>query len=462
MTNSKLAVFDLDGVLLDSRELHYEALNEAIIKRSSKLYAINPEEHLSTYDGLPTRRKLELLSEKKDLPRKLHDAIYQEKQRITIDKLNSLGRDYKLQQYFRRLRSEGIKIAVCSNSIRDTVVTVLCKLGLMELTDYFVSNEDVKQGKPFPAIYWKAMAYFSAFPADTVIFEDSPVGREGAKNSGALLVPVDSREKFTDDKISLAINMLKNSVKKSAPYTVDGLQIVIPCAGHGSRFAQAGYTFPKPLIETFSGKTMIQTVVDNLNVTGQFIFIVQKSHHEKYNLGHFLNVIAPGSKVITVDGVTEGAACSVLLAKEYIDNDRPLLLANSDQYLEWNSAEVLNYLMADNIDGGIVTFEANHPKWSYVKLGDDGLVSEVAEKKVISNLASTGIYCYKRGSDFVKYAEQMIRRDVRVNGEYYVCPVFNQMLEDGKKIRAKGIEKMWGLGVPEDLEFFLKNYQGAS
>jgi len=458
---NKLAVFDLDGVLLDSRELHYEALNEAIIKRSSKLYAINPEEHLSTYDGLPTRRKLELLSEKKDLPRKLHDAIYQEKQKNTIDKLNNLGRDYKLQQYFRRLRSEGIKIAVCSNSIRDTVVTVLCKLGLMELVDYFVTNEDVKQGKPFPAIYWKAMEYFGVFPADTVIFEDSPVGREGAKNSGALLVPVDSREKFTEDKISLAINMLKNSVKKSAPYTVDGLQIVIPCAGHGSRFAQAGYTFPKPLIETFSGKTMIQTVVDNLNVAGQFIFIVQKSHHEKYNLGHFLNVIAPGSKVITVDGVTEGAACSVLLAKEYIDNDRPLLLANSDQYLEWNSAEVLNYLMADNIDGGIVTFEANHPKWSYAKLGDDGLVSEVAEKKVISNLASTGIYCYKRGSDFVKYAEQMIRRDVRVNGEYYVCPVFNQMLEDGKKIRAKGIEKMWGLGVPEDLEFFLKNYKGA-
>ena len=150
--SQKLAILDLDGVLLDSRELHYEALNEAIRKHGPKYSVIKPEEHLSTYDGLPTRRKLELLSEKKDLPRKLHDAIYQEKQKITLEKLNNLGRDYKLQQYFRRLRSEGIKIAVCSNSIRDTVVTVLCKLGLMELVDYFVIKPTAKSHL-HPGIY---------------------------------------------------------------------------------------------------------------------------------------------------------------------------------------------------------------------------------------------------------------------------------------------------------------------
>lgn len=453
----KLIIFDLDGVLLDSRELHYEALNEAIIKRSSKLYAINPEEHLSTYDGLPTRRKLELLSEKKDLPRKLHDAIYQEKQRITIDKLNNLGRDYKLQQYFRRLRSEGIKIAVCSNSIRDTVVTVLCKLGLMELVDYFVTNEDVKHGKPFPAIYWQAMEYFSAYPSDTVIFEDSPVGREGAKNSGALLVPVDSREKFTEDKISLAIKMLKNSNKQSVPFSLDGLTVVVPMSGAGSRFAQAGYKNVKPLIDV-RGAPMIQRVVENLNVSAKFVFIVQESHFREYNLETVLNLICPGCEIVQTNGLTEGAACSVLLAEKFIDSENPILIANSDQIITWNSSEVLAHLFQTGIDAGIVTFNATDSKWSFARLGDNGLVAEVAEKNPISDLATVGIYSWSKGSDFVKYAKSMISKNIRVRNEFYVAPVFNEAILDGKKIRTKSIEKMNGIGTPEDLELFLKEY----
>jgi hypothetical protein len=114
---------------------------------------------------------------------------------------------------------------------------------------------------------------------------------------------------------------------------------------------------------------------------------------------------------------------------------------------------------ADEIDGGIVTFEASHPKWSYAKIGGNGFVSEVAEKKVISNEATVGIYYWKNGSDYVKYAEDMISKDIRVNNEFYVCPVFNQAIEDDKKIKVKRINKMWGIGTPEDLENFLKNYK---
>jgi dTDP-glucose pyrophosphorylase len=229
-------------------------------------------------------------------------------------------------------------------------------------------------------------------------------------------------------------------------------------AGAGSRFAQAGYTFPKPLIDV-RGKPMIQVVVDNLNIEAHFIFLVQKEHYEKYNLKHLLNLIAPGCDVVQVDGITQGAACSTLLAKEYINNDEPLVMANSDQFVEWNSNEVMYAWSADNIDGGILTFKATHPKWSFAKVDEAGFVSEVAEKNPISDNATVGVYYWKKGSDYVKYAEQMIEKDIRTNNEFYVCPVFNEAIVDGKKIRIKEISKMWGLGTPEDLNYFLQNHK---
>jgi dTDP-glucose pyrophosphorylase len=148
------------------------------------------------------------------------------------------------------------------------------------------------------------------------------------------------------------------------------------------------------------------------------------------------------------------------LAKELINNDSSLLLANSDQFVEWNSNECLYAFTADGIDGGIVTFKATHPKWSFAKLNDEGFVSEVAEKNPISDIATVGIYYWKHGSDYVKYAEQMIEKNIRVNNEFYVCPVFNEAINDSKKIRVKNIDKMWGIGTPEDLNYFLENYKG--
>jgi len=236
------------------------------------------------------------------------------------------------------------------------------------------------------------------------------------------------------------------------------MNILVPMAGGGSRFASAGYTFPKPLVE-INGKPMIQTVVENLNIEANYIFIVQKEHYEKYNLQYLLKLIKANCKIIQVDGITEGAACTTLLAKEFINNDEPLITANSDQFVEWNSNECLYAFNADGIDGGILTFEATHPKWSFAKIGEDGFVSEVAEKKPISNNATVGIYFWKRGCDYVKYCEQMIEKDIRINGEFYVCPVFNEAINDGKKIRAKKIDKMWGLGTPEDLNYFLEHYE---
>ena len=149
----------------------------------------------------------------------------------------------------------------------------------------------------------------------------------------------------------------------------------------------------------------------------------------------------------------------MLKAKDLIDNDEHLLMINSDQFIEWDSNNAMYGFAADNIDGGILTFESTHPKYSYVKLDENGFASEVVEKKVISNMATVGAYYWSKGSDFVKYAERMIEKDARVNGEFYVAPVYQEAIDDGKKIRVKSIESFWSLGTPEDLDYFLREYK---
>jgi dTDP-glucose pyrophosphorylase len=188
-----------------------------------------------------------------------------------------------------------------------------------------------------------------------------------------------------------------------------------------------------------------------------YIYVVQKSHREKYNLDTLLNLITPNCKIVEVDGITEGAACTALLAKEYINNSNPLFFANSDQFVEWNSSDFMYKMQETNFDGGIVTFSSTHPKWSFVELDDKKFVKKVEEKNPISNIATVGYYFWKNGSDFVKYAEKMIDNNIRVNNEFYVCPVFNEAINDNKKIITFEAQKMWGLGTPEDLDLFLKN-----
>jgi beta-phosphoglucomutase-like phosphatase (HAD superfamily)/dTDP-glucose pyrophosphorylase len=458
---SKLVIFDLDGVLIDSRELHYDALNDALRKVGEK-FVITREEHLSKYDGLNTTKKLKMLTEQKGLPVSVYDQVWKDKQDATFNLVRGFCKEYMLQTIFRQIKARGYKIAVASNSIRETVKLSLLSIGVMDEVDYFVSNEDVSRTKPYPEMYWKCMTALNALPKNTIIVEDSHIGRQGALDSGAHLLAVENAKEVNSEHMMQRIYDLMNTIegtsKKSLPWRDKKLNVLIPMAGAGSRFAQAGYTFPKPLIEV-RGKPMIQVVVENLNIEANYIFLVQREHYETYNLKYLLNLIAPGCKIVQVDGLTEGAACTTLLAKEYIDNDAPLVMANSDQFVEWNSNECMYAFSADSIDGGILTFKATHPKWSYAKLDEDGFVSEVAEKKVISDEATVGIYYWRHGSDYVKYAEQMISKNIRTNGEFYTCPVFNEAVGDGKKVRVKNIEKMWGIGTPEDLNYFLDNHK---
>ena len=451
----KLVIFDLDGVLVDARELHYEALNRAL-EIFGTSYVIGREEHLSTYDGLPTKKKLETLTKKKNLPEVFHDEVWKSKQDFTYKIINEeMTYDERLRGILSKLKSEGYIISVASNSIRNSVKMMLIRKGLLEYIDFFYSNQDVNKPKPSSEIYLKCMIKAGVNPDQTVIVEDSHIGRRAAQSSGATLCAVRNVGDVTYDHIKKYVDKVNNSVNVKPKWQGGNMKVLIPMAGAGSRFEKAGYTFPKPLIDV-EGKPMIQAVVDNLNIEAQHIFIVQKSHYERYNLQQTLNQISPNCEIVQVEGITEGAACTTLLAKEHINNDDPLVIANSDQYVGWDSNEFMYSMVGDSVDGGILTFKSTHPKWSYAKLGNDGFVCEVAEKKPISDIATVGIYYWKKGSDYVEYAEDMIKKNARVNNEFYVCPVFNQAIEDNKKIKIFNVEKMWGIGTPEDLQVFLK------
>jgi dTDP-glucose pyrophosphorylase len=233
-------------------------------------------------------------------------------------------------------------------------------------------------------------------------------------------------------------------------------------AGAGSRFALAGYMDPKPLIP-IHGIPMIRVVIENLkpNISHRFIFICQKEHVKAYGLADKFKQWAPDSVIIELEGITEGAACTVLKAQLLIDSDEPLMIANSDQYVDADIDRYLNKMVIDSLDGLIMTMKANDPKWSFAGIGADDLVTQVMEKEVISDEATVGIYNFKRGCDFIAGATEMIEKNERVNGEFYVAPVYNQLISDGKKIGVFNIgsegKGMYGLGIPSDLNYFLKH-----
>ena len=444
----KLVLFDLDGVLVDTKKIHFDALNVAL--EHNDYLPITMNEHLLRFDGLSTDQKLDMLG----IPSKEQRLIHTRKQAHTYMAMNTIKPNYDIIELLELLKEEGYKIGVCSNAIEKTVENCIGQLGIEQWLDITLSSWDVENNKPHPEIYWKAMSKMGVYPDETVIIEDSPTGLTAAYRSGANVVRVDSPD---DTNISLFDKILGADVATAPKWKDENLNVLIPMAGAGSRFQKAGYTFPKPLIDV-NGKPMIQHVVDNLGIDANYIFIVQKEHREKYNLDSMLDLIVPNCTIVEVDGVTEGAACTTLLAEEFINNDQPLFIANSDQYVEWNSLDFMYKMRETNADGGIVTFKSTHPKWSYAKTNSQGHVTRVAEKNPISANATVGFYYWKHGKDYVEYTKEMIDKDIRVNDEFYVCPVFNQAIADNKKIRTYEADEMWGLGTPEDLERYLLGF----
>lgn len=447
----RLVIFDLDGVLVDSKDVHFSALNRALesVRPGS---SISRTRHLAVFDGLDTQAKLEILVQSGQITRDDFQSVWELKQEFTAAEFEALNQDPELIAIFRELKANGFRIAVASNSIRHTVATVITSLGIIQYVDLFLGNEDVKSRKPHPEIYWTVMSYFGVLPEETMVIEDSPIGRESARRSGARVLEVFNRAELSLELVKRVL--MEKRVEPKMPWSDSELNVVIPMAGAGQRFVDAGYTFPKPIIEV-QGKPMIQRVVENLNINAHYIFIVQTEMNAKFNLAATLRQIVPNCTVVESNGLTQGAAETVLLASHLIDSGKPLLLANSDQLIEWDPARTLYKWRNSEVAGGILTFESTHPKWSYAALNDLGHVVEVAEKKPISSHATVGIYYWQRGSDFIRCAKTMIKKDIRTNGEFYVCPVFNEIIGEGAQIAHEEVSKMYGIGTPEDLQSFL-------
>ena len=445
----KAIIFDLDGVLFDGVNIHFKSFNKALSNVDEKYVISSMDEH--KFNGIPTRMKLKKLTEERGLPSECHQRVWEQKQHFFLESISSLGKDTQKIHLMSELKKLGYKIAVASNSIAATVKDVLVRKGLAEYVDMYLSNDDVTHPKPDPEIYIESVKRLGVSPLECIIVEDSFVGKTAANASGCHVFPVRNPDDVILEHVLNYVTYINNGgdTKK--------LNIVIPMAGLGSRFANVGYKLPKPLIDV-NGKPMIRVVVENMNINAHYIFIAMKKHVEEYDVENVIKEVTCGNYTIrTIDELTEGSACTVLKVRDIIDNDNPLILANSDQYLEWDPYEFL--VKTQDVDGLISCFEATHPKWSYAKTDDDGKVTEVAEKRVISNLATTGLYYFAKGSQFVRCADSMISKNIRTNGEFYNCPIYNEVILEGGVVKTHMCSKMWGIGVPEDLDYYLQHHK---
>lgn len=241
---------------------------------------------------------------------------------------------------------------------------------------------------------------------------------------------------------------------------------LIPMAGLGKRFFEVGYRLPKFMIEA-KGKPMLEWALDSLplDIAKKIIFICLKEHEEKFSVVKFIDNIKkrkfPNLKeeIILLKEVTRGQAETVLAAKKYINNDSHIVIYNVDSYFV--SSRLKSKLLTakvQRIDGILGAFNDTNPKWSYIELDSNGFVKRTAEKEAISDIASTGLYTFTRGRDFVRAATYMIKNDMKVKNEFYVAPIYNILINEGKKFIVDFAEKFWSLGTPEDLEYFIKNY----
>jgi NDP-sugar pyrophosphorylase family protein len=239
------------------------------------------------------------------------------------------------------------------------------------------------------------------------------------------------------------------------------LQVIIPMAGKASRFAERGHTFPKPLLE-IGNRSMIEMVLENLAPPQpvQYTFICRKEHLSQFYLGDMLQLLAPGCRVIALENETAGALCSVLLAVDQLNLDEEILIANGDQIITTSLDPFYTACRQPGIDGCLLTFTATHPRWSFAKTDAGGKVVAVAEKRPISKQATVGLYYFRRARDLVEASEKMILKGLTTSGQFFVCPVYNELILAGKNIRTHHLpdDTMHSLGTPEDVDVFMKYY----
>jgi NDP-sugar pyrophosphorylase family protein len=221
------------------------------------------------------------------------------------------------------------------------------------------------------------------------------------------------------------------------------INILIPLGGKSTFFDAEEYPFPKPLIE-IHGKLMIELLLEsfsNIEEEHSFIFIVQQEDCRKYHLDNTLRLLTDGKcDIVVLNHLAQGAACSALMAIDYIDSSNKLVISNGDQIIDGDMNHFLQYMEEKKSDAGAICFESVHPKWSYVRLDEHGSIVETAEKRPISKNAIAGFYYFKHGSDFVKSAMKSIEKDSSVDGLYYIAPTLNEMVLENKRLDVYKIE----------------------
>ena len=229
--------------------------------------------------------------------------------------------------------------------------------------------------------------------------------------------------------------------------------ILLPIAGKAQRFADQGYDMPKPLIMAKT-KQVIDWAMESIDHTDcNLIFAVRLEHIHNYSIDTILKrKFGENVKIVVVDHDTDGSVSTCLLAKKHINNDLPLFIYTPDVYFQstFDPSSV-----SEDLDGALLTFKANSPAHSYAQTDENGHVTKTAEKQVISSDAAVGVYYYKQGSIFVKYAEELVNKDIRTKDEFYICPMYNLLIRDGYKVGIYPVQKMHVLGTPEELEFFV-------
>ena len=248
-------------------------------------------------------------------------------------------------------------------------------------------------------------------------------------------------------------------------YDDEILNILIPMGGLGSRFAKAGYTTPKPLIEAH-GQTLIEWSVASfefLKTRGKtrLIFVISEAHEHDYQMTARLQALF-GEKIDVVieHPPLQGQATGCLKASSLIDNHNQLIIYNCDTYTTGNNA-LLELIAKERPDGALACFDATDPRYSYARLDEHGYVDATKEKEVISNHASTGLYYFRRGSDFVSAVKKMMHRGETSKGEYYVAPCYNELIASGKKIKIYTVKENWVLGTPEELTYFNDHFKAT-
>ena len=406
-------LFDLDGVLSDTSNIHNMSTLEAFYK--IKGYNLPDNFNNLIKSTITTKAKLEALRDTNIINDEDIEAIYDLKKNISDSKFNNLKKDNEKVKLFEYLKLNKCFISVVTNTNKKSAELILRNIGIFDYIDILITNNDVTNKKPHSEPYIRAISHFGATLEKYIIFEDSEIGLQSAYGTGAFVYKVNNLKEVNINTIN-NINDITN------------INILIPMAGLGSRFVERGFKKIKPLIE-IDGVPMIKKAIDSLNINGNYIFILRSNENIK-ELKNYLLDYKPNCKIVDVNYLTEGSASSCYLAKELINNDNELLIANCDQYLEWDSNNFLKNTRERNLDCSLLTYESDDVKNSFIKMdAKNEKAIQIREKENISNNALVGVHYFKKGKYFTESYEEIYENKTKFKNEYYVSTVCDNMIQ---------------------------------